>query len=193
MPVNSDPYLYPGTNVLRNVPDLFDPDQLAAFEANATAYRLARLRASPLPGRFDAAHLKAIHRSIFQDVFPWAGQFRTVNLAKGGHLFGLPEFIEPALTKLLSNLASEKHLSGLNPRSFSQRAGHYLGEINAIHAFREGNGRTQREFVRELALTAGYWIRWTGITRQEMIEASRRSFLSADSTLFASLIERCLR
>ena len=192
MPVNSDPYLYPGTDVLRNIPDLRDPAQLAAFEANETTHRLALLGVNPIPGQFDAAHLKAIHHFIFQDVFPWADEFRTVNLAKGGHLFGLLAFVESALTKVLANLVREHYLNGLDPKAFSQRAGHYLGEINAIHPFREGNGRSQREFIRELGWRSGHRIRWTGITAQEMIEASRRSFLSADSTLFATLIERCL-
>ena len=69
MPESSDPYTYPGTDVLRNIPDIRDPERLAAFEANATVARLAELDATPLEGHFDVTHLNGIHRHIFQDVY----------------------------------------------------------------------------------------------------------------------------
>jgi cell filamentation protein len=80
-------------------------------------------------------------------VYRWAGEFRTVNISKGGHLFGAAPFLEAALTGVLGKLAAENHLLGLTASEFAARAGYYLGEINAAHPFREGNGRTQREFV----------------------------------------------
>ena len=80
MPDSSDPYTYPGTDVLRNILDIRDLQQLAAFEANATTARLIELDAAPIEGRADIAHLQAIHRYVFQDVYPWAGEFRTVNI-----------------------------------------------------------------------------------------------------------------
>lgn len=115
MPGSSDPYTYPGTDVLRNILDIRDPQQLAAFEANATAARLIELDAAPLVGQFDVAHLKAIHRHIFQDVYPWAGEFRTVNISKGGHLFGAAAFAERTLEELLRKLSGECHLKGSHP------------------------------------------------------------------------------
>jgi cell filamentation protein len=113
MPENSDPYLYPGTDVLRNLADLRDPVTSAAFEANATASRLIELAAAGVSGGFDVPHLKAIHRHLFQDVYSWAGDFRTVNISKGGHLFGAASFLEAALTGVLSKLAREGDLLGL--------------------------------------------------------------------------------
>src|SRR5215471_3213514 len=107
MPESSDPYTYSGTDVLRNLFDICDPNHLAAFEANATAARLIELDAAPIVGRFDVAHLKAIHRYIFQDVYGWAGEFRTVNISKSGHLFAVAAFIEPALQDVMGKLASE--------------------------------------------------------------------------------------
>jgi len=86
---NSDPYLYPRTNVLKNLRGLTDPEHLERFEARRTHRRIAELIDNALSGEFDLAHLKAIHRYIFQDVYEWAGQFRTVNISKGGHLSGL--------------------------------------------------------------------------------------------------------
>jgi cell filamentation protein len=113
MPENSDPYLYPGTDVLRNLANLRDPVTSAAFEANATASRLIELAAAGVSGGFDVPHLKAIHRHLFQDVYSWAGDFRTVNISKGGHLFGAASFLEAALTGVLSKLAREGDLLGL--------------------------------------------------------------------------------
>jgi len=190
---SSDPYTYPGTDVLRNILDIREHDQLAAFEANATAARLIELDEAPPVGRFDTAHLKSIHRYIFQDVYSWAGEFRTVNISKGGHLFGAARFIEPVLQEALGGLAGELYLKGKDPRSFAVRAGHYMGEINAVHPFRDGNGRSQREFIRLLARQAGFGIDWGKVTREEMMAASLESFQTGDSSRMAALIERSMK
>jgi cell filamentation protein len=189
MPASSDPYAYPGTDVLRNILDIRNSQQLAAFEADATAARLIELDATPLEGRFDTAHLKAIHRYIFQDVYPWAGEFRTVNIAKHGHLFGAAPFIEPALRDVLRKLSGEHYLKGSDLRRFAMRAGVYMGEINAIHPFRDGNGRAQREFIRELAVQVGFVIDWSRVTGEQMMTASLESFNTGDSSGMAVLIE----
>jgi cell filamentation protein len=194
---NSDPYLYPGTNVLKNLRNLTDPGPLARFEARRTHRRIAELIDAPVPGlvpgRFDLAHIKAIHRHIFQDVYEWAGEFRTVNISKGGHLFGLAAFLEPALRQILEKLAAENCLVDLDAALFAGRAAYFLGELNAAHPFREGNGRTQREVIRELGLKAGHYVDWRATTIEEMTNASRLSHASGDASLFASLLRACIR
>src|SRR5215472_7892140 len=117
MPEGSDPYTYPGTNVLRNLADIRDPEALAAFEGDATADRLFELDPAPLKGRFDIAHLKAVHKYLFQDVYSWAGEFRTVNISKGDQLFGAARFVEPALHELLRELAAERRLKSADFRT----------------------------------------------------------------------------
>jgi cell filamentation protein len=188
MPESSDPYTYPETDVLRNIPGIRDPQSLAAFEANTTIARLAELDTAPLKGRFDIAHLKAIHKYIFQDVYSWAGEFRTVNVSKGGSLFGAAAFIEPALDAVLLKLPAERYLKGVDLSTFARRAGFYLGEINAVHAFREGNGRAQREFIRQLGIEAGFMIDWSRTSRQQLMAASRESFSTGDNSGLADLI-----
>jgi len=79
------------------------------------------------------------------------------------------------------------------PNTFAGRAAYFLGELNAAHPFGEGNGRTQREFIRELGLKAGHYIDWRAATAEEMIEASQLSHRSGDSSLFAKMIETCTR
>ena len=93
----------------------------------------------------------------------------------------------------MAKLAAEKHLVGLDTESFVDRAAYFIGELNAAHPFREGNGRTQREFIRELGLKAGYYIDWRSTTVEKMNEASRLSHLRGESSLFASLIWECIR
>jgi cell filamentation protein len=190
---NSDPYLYPGTNVLKNLRGLTDPQALERLEAHRTQRRVAELIDTPVAGRFDVAHLKAIHRYIFQDVYEWAGVLRTVNISKGGHLFGLAAFLEPALQQILAKLAAEKCLTDLDAATFAGRAAWFLGEINAAHPFREGNGRTQREFMREVGLKAGHYIDWRAVTREDMTEASQLSHVKGDASLFERLLRRCMR
>ncbi len=144
-------------------------------------------------GRFDAAHLRGIHRYLFQDMFPWAGELRVVGLSKPGSApFAAPPFIGSALDDLFRKLASESCLGNLQPGDFAQRASFYLGEINAVHPFREGNGRTQRELIRQLAAQAGYTISWAGFTQEQMVVASILSHTRGDNTELASIIRAAI-
>ncbi len=170
-----DPYVYPGTSVLRNLRDIRDAGILNEFEADATARRLRQLEQKPLSGAFDSWHLQAVHHHIFPDVYEWAGEFRTVNIAKSGDPFAFEEHIVSSLHKTLDELKRESNLNGAGLERFTKRGAYYLGEINAIHPFREGNGRAQREFVRQLSQSNGLVIDWKRVSREEMIEASRRS------------------
>jgi cell filamentation protein len=170
-----DPYVYPGTTVLRNLRDIRDAALLSEFEAEATAYRLRQLEHKPIADRFDSRHLQAIHRYIFQDVFDWAGAFRTVNISKSCDPFAFQEHIVSSLMQTFDELNREGNLIGADPAGFARRGAYYLGEINAIHPFREGNGRAQRELIRGLALRNGFTCDWRKVSREKMIEASRRS------------------
>jgi len=138
----------------------------------------------------DRAHLQAIHKHIFQDVYPWAGKPREgAEIAKPGSPFlRSPNTSLPSLEKVAAQLKTEIQLRGLSADTFSIRAGHYLGELNAIHPFREGNGRTQQEFVRELALQAGHTLEWARVTREQMYSTSKLSFERGDSSGLAAIV-----
>jgi cell filamentation protein len=146
--VARDPYVYPGTHTLRNRYGVRDPAALSRLEATFTAGRLAELGERPIAGVYDLAHLQALHRHVFGDVYAWAGEIRSVAIAKGD-LFALPEHIASYLGGVLAQLPGEQHLRGLDREAFIDRLTHYLAEINATHPFREGNGRTQRAFVQQ--------------------------------------------
>lgn len=184
-----DPYVYPGTNVLKNRKGFTNAEQLARFEANQVTRRVLELLRTPVAGKLDAAHLRAIHHYIFQDVYDWAGKFRTVNIARSGeYYFAFWDRMEGALGDALGKLARERFLAGLEREAFCGRAAFYLGEINAIHPFRDGNGRTQREFLRVMAVRNGFALDWSRVTRDQMSAASQLSFRKGDNTGLAALL-----
>ena len=182
-----DQYLDPVSGVLRNRLSIADAATLEQAEAGLVATRSYELSKTPLPGQFDLAHLQVMHRYLFGDVYEWAGQLRTIDIGKGGQLFAHHAHIGSAAAPIFNQLAGEKHLAGLGPAAFSDRAAHYLGEMNALHPFREGNGRAQREFVSHLAHAAGYYVAWENVKQSDMLQASIESF-KGDTSKLAALI-----
>jgi cell filamentation protein len=169
----SDAYCYPGTTVPKNRAGLRTQTDLDFFEEEATAQRFAE----PLPaGTFDLRHLCAIHRHLFQDVYPWAGALRIVRISKGGSAFCYPENLDRDLGRLFADLASRKTLSGLDAESFAEKAAHFLAELNAIHPFREGNGRTQLSFLAALADQAGHSFVLERLDPKAMLDATITSW-----------------
>jgi cell filamentation protein len=153
---------------------------LQRIETPLALRRLLELQRNPIRGHFDTEHLCAIHRYMFGDVYEWAGELRSVNISKPGAIFPPPEYLRPNLDKLFTKLTREEQLRNLPAPAWAHRAAYFLGEINAIHPFREGNGRAQREFIRELAFAGGHRLVWGGHTQREMIDASRLSHLRQD-------------
>jgi cell filamentation protein len=172
---DDDPYVYPGTSVLRNHFEIRDAAELAELEAAISAGRIAQLEREFISGDYDTAHLQAVHRKIFGDLYPWAGELRTVKIAKGESMFALPQHVASYLTGVLRDLVGEDRLRGLERDDFVTRLTYYYAELNAVHPFREGNGRTQRAFLGDIATDAGHPIDWTGLDPHSNIQASRES------------------
>ena len=170
-----DPYCCPNSRVLKNKLDIRDSEKLYHRERDLSNLRAAELLNSPIIGSFDFTHLKKIHAYLFQDLYDWAGKVRKVDIAKG-NLFCRAFAIESEAARIFSKLKAEKFLEGLNAGDFSKRLTYYFAEINALHPFREGNGRAQREFIRQLALQNNYFLSFAKITQEEMILASKASF-----------------
>lgn len=183
-------YCYPGTEVLINNFGEHDPKILSQLERMCTAARIVDLLKDPVSGSFDLAHLKKIHLYIFQDIYTWAGQIRMVNISKE-LLFCDANFIEKELNRLFLKLKSENFLKDCTEDNIAARAAYYLGEINAVHPFREGNGRTQREFIRELLLPTGFYVDYSRCNAKMMLYASINAF-AGDYTLMTELFDRCI-
>lgn len=170
-----DAYLIAGSTCLKNKLGFTSTGELNAAEAEITKLTMAELFIDPVDASFDLKHLQEIHFRLFQDVYEWAGQIRAVEIAKGQSFFLPYRLIQSEAAKLFAQLRAESLLKGLNKNDFGNRAGFYLAGINKIHAFREGNGRTQRLLIEQLANINGYVINWNGISQEAMGQASREA------------------
>jgi len=177
--MNGDPYLDPHSGVLLNKFGLSDHDALAREEQVRTGLRGILLKSNPVPGNFDLEHLQSIHQYIFQDIYDWAGQVRTISMAKAdlGSVthFTPPELIKRELDQVFNTLAEENFLRALTRAEFARKAARLLSDINQIHPFRDGNGRTQREFLRQIAESGRHPLHFEVVSRARMVQASIRS------------------
>lgn len=187
---DSDPYVYPGTvYVLKNKPGIVDPVKLERYEAMAFIRRHAELTPDFPAGHFDYNHLKAVHRHLFQDLYEWAGQERTINIAKESGPFAITGFIGQEADKVFARLKKDNYLRGLDRDTFCAKSADYYADINALHPFREGNGRTQNALMSQLAHHAGYELRWSKTTKEEYLDAVRRSH-SYDNTKLTAQFQK---
>lgn len=176
----SDPYCYPGTTVLRNLVDIRDQATLDRYEAEVTAVRAEQ----PVPsGKLDHVHYSAFHRHLFQDVYDWAGHYRTVRIAKGGSAFCYPEYIEQQMVRLFASLQADDHFRRCSREDFASSAAHFLAELNSIHPFREGNGRTQLAFLTHLAEVSGHPLHLKRLDPAAVMAAMISSFLGDERQL----------
>jgi len=179
-----DPYCYPGTSVLKNRLDLRDQAELEEFEAQITAQRADE----PLTlGALTVDAYRTLHRHLFQDVYDWAGEFRTVRIAKGGNWFCYPEYVEREMHQLFSRLAADNELKNLDAAMFAAAAAKFLSGLNAIHPFREGNGRTQNILLSIVADRAGHPLQFGRLDPPAMLDAMVAAF-QGDEELLTKLI-----
>jgi cell filamentation protein len=188
--VADDPYVDPLTGILRNTLGISTAEQLKRAERRLTRAALVRLVERPLPGHYDLAHLRAFHLALFGDIYPWAGQIRTVNIART-EFFALYPYIESCASDVFRRLADEDYLCRLQLDQFTERLSYYFGEVNAIHPFRDGNGRTQRAFFGQMATDAGWRIGWERLDPETNVTASIASLRGNNGALeamFRSLV-----
>ena len=184
-----DPYTDPVTGILLNRLGLGTAAELEAAEREITHAALILLgEESPVHPGYDLPHLCAIHRRIFGDIYDWAGQIRTVAIAKGS-LFCLPQYIETSAAEIFRALRSENFFRDLDREAFVERLAYYLGEVNAVHPFREGNGRTQRAFFEQLAREAGHTLAWQHLDAAQNIEASA-AIMRGDAEPMRKMLDR---
>jgi cell filamentation protein len=186
-----DPYTEPVTGVLRNKLGLDTVRKLENAEREITHAALLFLKEAPVQPTYDLGHLCAIHHRIFSDIYEWAGQLRTVAIARGSW-FCLPQYIESSAVEIFRGLHAENLLCGLSREAFTERLTYYLGEVNAIHPFREGNGRTQRAFFEQLAGEAGFILDWQHLDAERNIAASA-AIMRGDPTLMRAMLDELVR
>jgi cell filamentation protein len=150
-------YTDPKTGVLRNLVNAADANTLTVIESGAVTKRIIELQANPIKIKNSSALLD-IHKYLFQDVYEWAGMIRTVEISKGGKPFFPLSHFRNAFTYIDTLIAEYKKINRKDKTQLAHKLAEILDNVNYLHPFREGNGRTQREFVRTLALEKGFFL-----------------------------------
>jgi cell filamentation protein len=184
----ADPYVYPGTDVLINKEGFRDRADLASFERAMTLQRMSE--GTPAVGLSTAGY-RMLDRHLFRDVYGWAGRCRTVNIAKGGQMFCLVPHIASQMEQRFALIRAETW-KALSRDELAGRAAEHVCEINAVHPFRDGNGRTQRAFLERLSGRAGNPIELRRMDPNAWIDASIDSFRNASYDYMRRVILDCL-
>jgi len=182
-------YCYPASDVLINRFGILDEASLELAEVQATQTRIEQFE--PDFDDISLSGLQAIHRHLFQDLYDWAGELRMVDVSKGSTRFANVTRIAPEADKLFRQLAEERHLVGLPHPQFISRLADYYCELNVIHPFRDGNGRSQRLLFEIICINAGYSLRWQPIGRTEWVDANIAAY-NCQLQPLAALLDRAL-
>jgi cell filamentation protein len=184
-----DPYCYLGTRTFRNLLDITDETVLNQAEREISASAANEIEYCPPP--YDLAALQKIHRQLFDELYDWAGEIRTVDISKDTTRFCIVSRIEPEAAKLLHACAQRSWFIGLDRKVLIVAVAELFGDLNMTHPFREGNGRAQRILFEHLIIHAGFEISWWGVEKREWIQANIDAVVCDYSTL-ERVFERCI-
>lgn len=182
-------YCYPDTDVLKNRLNIHDRDELKQAEEEFSAVRQLALLRQPLQGRFTKSHLRRIHRFLFGDIYPFAGHFRREQISKGNTLFYPPDMIERELERVFRRIHADEMLVEKDPQQQTQNLSWVMAELNIIHPFREGNGRSIRELIRCMALHYELRLNWGNTDRDTLLKAAVASV--EDDMAFCAVLQQC--
>lgn len=183
----SDKYVYPGTEVLINKFNIKNSEELVEVERRLTSLKYQDIREGKIKinKTFDYEHLKSLHKELFKDLYDWAGKERTVDIPKSNTLFCRAMFIEEEARRIFNNLKKDNFFKDIKDKSeFSKKLGQLFLDINMLHPFREGNGRSQRLFIGDLAIENGYYLEWNNIPKEEMIQMSKNDNVKEVAKIF---------
>ena len=188
-PITDD--CYEGTTCLINKFGITDEKKLSQLETMITTAKCKELEVTPIDGDFSFNHYKSIHKYIFEDLYDWAGQIRTVAISKKGTNFAMPDTINALAQSIFSGLQKENCYVGYDREQFIRSIVDLYSKINMLHPFREGNGRTQRVFLTQLIRHAGYDINFSTIDTDELMIATIQSANGVTDYLY-SLFRECI-
>ena len=165
-------YCYSDSNVLKNKLNIRDNKLLKTAEEEITLIKQMELLKNPIKGNFSKAHLMNIHKFIFEDIYPFAGKIRREQISKADTMFYPPNLIDRELDKVFAKIKEKNMLRETDEEKVFDNLAYVMAELNIIHPFREGNGRSIREFIRLMAKRMGYDLNWGNVDREELLEAS---------------------
>lgn len=170
-------YCYPNTKVLINKFNIRDKEQLETVERRITALKALEFEEKSFKGNLDYDYLLSIHNYLFCDLYEWAGKIRVGEfMFKGDSMFFRACYIEQGFNDFYRKLSDENFLKGLSKDRFCERLAYYMGELNVLHPFREGNGRTSRLYFKQLAKQAGYQLKYSNVSKDELLDADISAF-----------------
>ena len=183
-------YCYPDSNVLKNKLNIRENKLLKTAEEEITSIKQMELLKNPIKGNFSRAHLMNIHKFIFEDIYPFAGKIRREQISKADTMFYPPNLIDRELDKVFAKIKEKNMLRETDEEKVFDNLAYVMAELNIIHPFREGNGRSIREFIRLMAKRMGYGLNWGNVDKEELLEAS---ILSVDNyKLLIGILEACV-
>ena len=183
-------YCYPDSNVLKNKLNIRDNKLLKTAEEEITLIKQMELLKNPIKGNFSKAHLMNIHKFIFEDIYPFAGKIRREQISKADTMFYPPNLIDRELDKVFAKIKEKNMLRETDEEKVFDNLAYVMAELNVIHPFREGNGRSIREFIRLMAKRMGYDLNWGNVDKEELLEAS---ILSVDNyKVLIGILESCV-
>lgn len=164
-------YIYKNTNVLKNKFDIIDFEELKEQEMFFTSIRITELQINPIKDKLDFNYLKKIHDYIFQDIYEFSGEIRRVDIEKGNSKFCMYLYIEEEAAKIFKKLEKEEYFVKYDYNEYCEKIADFMGDIIALHPFREGNGRASRELFKALCLKGGYNLNYDLFTKEKILEA----------------------
>jgi len=185
----NDPYCYPDSKVLRNLLNIENDEELEEAEEELTELAAADIEFESPP--YDFNYLKSIHEQLFEDVYEWAGEIRSIDLSKGSTRFCTCTRITPEANKIFSTLSDANYYIDYDRDELVKAVAEFYIELNMIHPFREGNGRAQRILFEHIIINCGYEFDLEAINQHEWINANIAG-VSCNYEPMATLFERCI-
>ena len=184
-------YTDPATGLLRNKENIDNSQLLTVFESMKCSKRLEELAKNPIKIE-NSSSLLDIHRYLFQDIYEWAGQKRTVEISKQGKPFFITTYFDKGFAYIDTLIAEYRKVDPSDKAGLAVHLANLLDSINYLHPFREGNGRTQREFLRTLALEKGYTLNLNPPDSADVYERYMSGTIEGDVDKLAGLIGELL-
>lgn len=180
-------YIDPKTGLLRNLLDITDEETLLFAESGAVTKRLQELFENPIDIK-DTKSLFTIHKHLFQDIYSWAGKKRLVEISKDGKQFFPIDYFDTALRYIDSLILEYKKVQKTDREKTAQMLAEILDNVNYLHPFREGNGRVQREFLRQLALEKELTLNLNPLDNLSVYQRYMSGTINSDVNVLADLI-----
>lgn len=183
-------YTYKGTDVLKNKLNIKDEELLKEYETRIVAFKIATISTQTIPIGYTPERLKFIHKYLFEEIFYFAGEYRQENITKDNFRFSEYEYIEDNIKQIFSKINIEE-MKSMPFNKFIELLSYIMTELNVLHPFREGNGRTIRELIREICFDCGYTIDWYEINHDDILRASKKAVF--DETEQIKMLRRSIK